>query len=68
MLISHDQEFLSATVDETIILRGQKLEYFQGTPAAFEIEQRKQARKLQTQKDALDKKREHVSSSSVLGT
>ncbi|KAF7355682.1 Iron complex transport system ATP-binding protein [Mycena sanguinolenta] len=60
VLISHDQDFLNNVVEETIILRNKKLEYFEGTPAAFETNERKKAKQLTSAQEALDKKREHV--------
>ncbi|SCZ97244.1 BZ3500_MvSof-1268-A1-R1_Chr4-2g07084 [Microbotryum saponariae] len=62
VLISHDQEFLNSVVEETIVLRNQNLKYFDGTPAAFELNERKERKKLIGQKEALDRKKEHVSS------
>lgn len=59
--ISHDQQFLSNVVEETIVLRNQKLVYFEGTPAQMELEEKKEGRRLLGAKEALDKKREHVS-------
>lgn len=63
VVISHDQAFLTAVVEETIILRNQSLKYFEGTPAAFEVEKKKEAKRLLGQKEALDKKREHIEKS-----
>ncbi|BGP24160.1 iron complex transport system ATP-binding protein [Rhodotorula toruloides] len=63
VIVSHDQAFLTAVVEETIILRNQAFRYFEGTPAAYEIEERKTAKRLTTQQEALDKKREHVEKS-----
>ena len=65
VLISHDQEFLANTVEETIILRNQKLRYFEGTPRAFDVNERKEKRKVLGQKEALDKKKEHVSDPTI---
>ncbi|RYE83334.1 MAG: hypothetical protein EOO65_04140 [Methanosarcinales archaeon] len=56
LVISHDQAFLTAVVEETIVLRNQTLKYFEGTPAAFEVEEKKEAKRLIGQKEALDKK------------
>ncbi|KAL8277263.1 hypothetical protein RQP46_010332 [Phenoliferia psychrophenolica] len=67
VLISHDQEFLANTVEETIILRGKTLRYFEGTPRAFEVNERKERRKLLGQKEALDKKKEHIEASIAKG-
>ncbi|KAF7352440.1 Iron complex transport system ATP-binding protein [Mycena venus] len=63
VLISHDQDFLNNVVEETIILRNKKLEYFEGTPAAFEVNERKRAKQLTGAQEALDKKREHIEKS-----
>ncbi|KAM0747556.1 P-loop containing nucleoside triphosphate hydrolase protein [Meredithblackwellia eburnea MCA 4105] len=63
VLISHDQEFLNNTVEETIVLRHKGLKYFEGTPRAFEIEERKERRRKGRQVEALEKKREHIEKS-----
>lgn len=60
VIVSHDQAFLSRVTDETIVLRKQKLTYFAGTPIAFEVEERKKAKKLEGQREALEKKRDHM--------
>jgi ABC-type sulfate/molybdate transport systems ATPase subunit len=60
VLISHDQDFLNNVVEETIILRNKTLKYFEGTPAAFDVNERKEAKRLTSAQEALDKKREHV--------
>ncbi|KAJ7724833.1 P-loop containing nucleoside triphosphate hydrolase protein [Mycena metata] len=63
VLISHDQDFLNNVVEETIILRNKTLEYFEGTPAAFEVNERKKAKQLTSAQQVLDKKREHIEKS-----
>ncbi|KAF7302027.1 Iron complex transport system ATP-binding protein [Mycena indigotica] len=63
VLISHDQAFLNNVVEETIILRNNKLEYFEGTPAAFEVAERKKAKHLTGMQEAQDRKREHIEKS-----
>ncbi|KAJ7126423.1 P-loop containing nucleoside triphosphate hydrolase protein [Mycena crocata] len=63
VLISHDQDFLNNVVEETIILRNNKLEYFEGTPAAFEVNERKKKKQLTSAQETLDKKREHIEKS-----
>lgn len=60
VLTSHDQVLLNNIVDETIILRDQTLRYFEGTPRAFEIDERKKRKASVKARDALDKKKEHV--------
>ena len=59
-MTSHDQVFLNSVVDETIILRDKALRYFEGTPRAFEIDERKKRKAGRKAQDALDKKKEHV--------
>lgn len=61
VLISHDQDFLNRVVVETIVLRNKKLVYFEGTPAAFEVNERKERKRLTGAQAALDKKRDHAS-------
>ncbi|KAJ7167528.1 P-loop containing nucleoside triphosphate hydrolase protein [Mycena filopes] len=63
VLISHDQDFLNNVVEETIILRNKTLEYFEGTPAAFDVNERKKAKQLTSAQEVLDKKREHIEKS-----
>ena len=61
VLTSHDQVFLNNVVEETIILRDRTLRYFEGTPRAFEVDERKRRKALLKQQSAMDKKKEHVS-------
>jgi ATP-binding cassette subfamily F protein 3 len=61
VVTSHDTAFLSAVVEETIILRKQQLRYFEGTPAAFEVNEKKEFLRATRDQAALDKKRMHVS-------
>ncbi|KAJ6482821.1 P-loop containing nucleoside triphosphate hydrolase protein [Mycena vitilis] len=63
VLISHDQDFLNNVVEETIILRNKSLEYFEGTPAAFEVNERKKSKQLASTQEAMDKKRGHIEKS-----
>ncbi|KAJ7734035.1 P-loop containing nucleoside triphosphate hydrolase protein [Mycena maculata] len=63
VLVSHDQDFLNNVVEETIILRNKTLEYFEGTPAAFEVNERKKKKQLSSAQEVLDKKREHIEKS-----
>ncbi|KAI0343208.1 P-loop containing nucleoside triphosphate hydrolase protein [Trametopsis cervina] len=62
VLTSHDQVFLNNVVEETIILRDKTLKYFEGTPRAFEIDERKRRKASTKQQEALDKKKEHIES------
>ena len=43
------------------MLRNKTLRYFEGNPRAFEVNERKERRRLLGQKEAMDKKKEHVS-------
>ena len=61
VLTSHDQVFLNNVVEETIVLRDRTLRYFEGTPRAFEVDERKRRKALLKQQSAMDKKKEHVS-------
>lgn len=63
VVTSHDTAFLSAVVEETIILRNQQLRYFEGTPAAFEVNEKKEYLRATRDQAALDKKRMHVEAS-----
>lgn len=66
VVTSHDTAFLSAVVEETIILRNQQLRYFEGTPAAFEVNEKKEYLRATRDQAALDKKRMHVSGQIIL--
>ncbi|GAA5993553.1 hypothetical protein JCM10908_000108 [Rhodotorula pacifica] len=63
VVTSHDTAFLSAVVEETIILRKQQLKYFEGTPAAFEANEKHEFLRATRDQAALDKKRSHVEAS-----
>ena len=67
VLTSHDQVFLNNVVEETIILRDKTLKYFEGTPRAHEIDERKRYKAAVKQQEALDKKKEHVSCDVLYG-
>jgi len=63
VITSHDQVFLDRLSEQTICLREQRLDYFDGTPTlmqSVEAEERVHKEKVV---NALDKKREHVSNS-----
>ena len=60
VITSHDQVFLDRLSEQTICLREQRLDYFDGTPTvmqAVEAEERVHKEKVVS---AMDKKREHV--------
>ena len=52
VLTSHDQVFLNNVVEETIILRDRTLRYFEGTPRAFEVDERKRRKALSHHSDS----------------
>jgi len=61
VVTSHDQVFLDRLSEQTICLREQRLDYFDGTPSlmqSVEAEERVHKEKVA---NALDKKKEHVS-------
>lgn len=60
-MTSHDQDFLDNVVEETVYIRDRLLKYFDGTPTALQIEEKKKARRMKTMSEAMDKKKEHVS-------
>lgn len=67
VLTSHDQIFLDHLAEQTIYLRGSKLDYFPGSPSLMlrtEAEERHSKSKMIA---ALDKKKEHVQSSIASG-
>jgi ATPase subunit of ABC transporter with duplicated ATPase domains len=55
--------FLDRLAEQTACLRGQKLDYFDGTPSAMMAVEAEERRNKEKQIAALDKKREHVSGS-----
>ncbi|GAA6024343.1 hypothetical protein JCM8202_003687 [Rhodotorula sphaerocarpa] len=63
VVISHDIAFLNNVVEETIVLRNQTLRYFEGTPAAFEVHEKKEYLRSTSDQAALDKKRAHIETS-----
>jgi hypothetical protein len=62
VVIAHDIAFLDSIAEESIAIKFKKLEYFEGTPSAWEINRIKESKRVQGQKQALDKKKEHVCS------
>lgn len=61
VITSHDQVFLDRLSEQTICLRGQRLDYFDGTPSTMqsvEAEERVHKEKVVS---ALEKKKEHAS-------
>lgn len=61
MVTSHDQVFLNSVVEETILLRDKTLRYFEGTPRAYELDEKKKRKTAIKSQNALDKRKEHVS-------
>lgn len=61
VLTSHDQVFLDRLAEQTIVIRNQKFDYFDGNPSLMqhvEAEERLHKEKMSA---TLDKKKEHVS-------
>lgn len=58
--VAHDREFLDSVTDELIIVRKQKLLYFDGTLTSYEREQRRAYNLASRQQEVLDKKREQI--------
>ncbi|KAJ9112658.1 hypothetical protein QFC19_000678 [Naganishia cerealis] len=63
VITSHDQMFLENVVEETILIRNCGLRYFDGTPRAYEINQRKEAKRTGKQREAMAKKKEQIEAS-----
>jgi ATP-binding cassette subfamily F protein 3 len=60
IVTAHDIAFLDNVAEESIAIRFKKLDYFEGTPSAWEVQRAKDARRFKGQKEAMDKKRDHV--------
>lgn len=60
--ISHDREFLDSVAEELIVLRKNTLAYFAGNLTEYERQQRKTYKHAIKQQEALDRKKEKVSS------
>lgn len=61
--VSHDREFLDAVSDSLIILRNEKLSYFDGNLTTYERESRQTRLHKQRQQEVLDKKKAAVQKS-----
>lgn len=61
LLTSHDQVFLDRLAEKTIALRHNRLDYFDGTPSLMVRTEEEEKRSKEKGKDAMDKKKEHVS-------
>ncbi|EST04765.1 ABC transporter-like protein [Kalmanozyma brasiliensis GHG001] len=61
--VSHDREFLNAVSSSLVLLRHNKLQYFDGNLTDYERESRRERLFRQRQSEALDKKREKVQKS-----
>jgi ATPase subunit of ABC transporter with duplicated ATPase domains len=64
VLTSHDQVFLDRLSEQTIALRNQQLDYFDGTPSLMQSVEAEERLHKEKMASALDKKREHVSTDS----
>jgi ATP-binding cassette, subfamily F, member 3 len=60
VVTAHDIAFLDAIAEESVAVRFKKLEYFEGTPSAWEVQRAKEAKRVKGQKEALEKQRGHV--------
>ncbi|KAG9220476.1 hypothetical protein CCMSSC00406_0003932 [Pleurotus cornucopiae] len=60
VVTSHDQVFLNSVVEETILLRDKTLRYFEGTPRAYELDEKKKRKTAIKSQNALDKRKEHI--------
>jgi ATP-binding cassette, subfamily F, member 3 len=57
LIVAHDRDFLDTVTSETIVLRGQKLSYFEGSISEYERAAMKERKNRIRAKDALDRKR-----------
>jgi ATP-binding cassette subfamily F protein 3 len=61
VITSHDQVFLDRLSEQTICLREQRLDYFDGTPTSMQTVEAEERVHKEKVVSAIDKKREHVS-------
>ena len=61
VITSHDQVFLDRLSEQTICLREQRFDYFDGTPTTMQTVEAEERVHKEKVVSALDKKREHVS-------
>src|ERR1700761_9493637 len=67
VVVAHDRDFLDAITDETIVLRGQSLKYYEGSITVFERAAAKKRKHALQMQDALDKKRVAIEKSIAEG-
>ncbi|KAF3282833.1 hypothetical protein TWF970_001568 [Orbilia oligospora] len=60
VVVTHDRTFADKIGTDLIVLREQKLEVFEGTQTAWEVEKWKQIRRMTKMKEAQDKKVAHM--------
>lgn len=60
VVVTHDRAFADKIGTDLIVLREQKLEVFEGTQTAWEVEKWKQIRRMTKMKEAQDKKVAHM--------
>ncbi|KAK6516299.1 hypothetical protein TWF506_006208 [Arthrobotrys conoides] len=60
VVVTHDRTFADNIGTDLIVLREQKLEVFEGTQTAWEVEKWKQIRRMTKMKEAQDKKVAHM--------
>jgi ATP-binding cassette, subfamily F, member 3 len=63
LIVAHDRDFLDAVTTETIVLRSQKLSYFEGSITEYERAAIKDRKNRIRSKDALEKKRAAIEKS-----
>ena len=61
LVVTHDRDFADAIAEELIVLREQKLEYFDGNLTEYEKERSQQIRRMTKMKEASDRKSAHIS-------
>ena len=60
ILVSHDRDFIDAVCEEVIILRDQKLTYFNGNLSSYEKDVRHQILRMTRMKEAQDRQADHM--------
>lgn len=63
LVVAHDFEFVDAVSDEIVILRQQKLLYFEGNLSQYQINENKKRKGLLKMQSAIDKKKQAVEKS-----
>lgn len=61
VIVTHDRDFADGVTEELVVLRRQKLEYFDGNLSAYETERWRQIKRMTKMKEASDRKTAHMS-------